>query len=476
MISSLTILKSVAFASLCLFTVALCNSFLQVDEREAIHTAWKIVSGETIYLDFFQHHNPLFYYLLAPVLNLFGDSNAAVYAARFVTGCFGAGIVCTTWWLTRQLATPHAAWLSVTLVIANPIFLGTGVDVRPDVPQVFFNLLGITLAYCWLVRPSRKLLLASAICTGIAFLALQKAVIPGFALGLVWALRAIRGEATITDLVLWCLTAATTAFLVVPFYYLSEQLVPWYEQNIQLNLISDTGLVSVDIDEIRRSIGRLWWLGVPIIGLPIVLFKVKVSRDTTSQKRIRWQAIELALLVMVVGGFSLTYRVQYFQYYLSLLPLLCVACSWIFCAMVSKGSEAKTVFPIRYSLPLIAIAIFTNAALSRDYGRSRLTQQLVVLEEVRQLTRPGEVVYDELMLCNLFRSDLHFFWFSVGSSQQIAKYQRIRSVSHDSNKLIEDKATKLSCYPGTQKLSNSAGVPIYQEHSEFPGIYVRRLL
>ena len=34
---------------------------LNHDELEAVHTAWKIVQGEVIYADFFQHHHPLFY-------------------------------------------------------------------------------------------------------------------------------------------------------------------------------------------------------------------------------------------------------------------------------------------------------------------------------------------------------------------------------------------------------------------------------
>ena len=29
------------------------------DEIETIHSAWKMTAGETLYVDFFQHHHPL---------------------------------------------------------------------------------------------------------------------------------------------------------------------------------------------------------------------------------------------------------------------------------------------------------------------------------------------------------------------------------------------------------------------------------
>jgi hypothetical protein len=55
--------------------LAFAGAWLRVfdhDELEAVHTAWKMWTGERIYIDFFQHHHPLFYRLLIPVLDLFG--------------------------------------------------------------------------------------------------------------------------------------------------------------------------------------------------------------------------------------------------------------------------------------------------------------------------------------------------------------------------------------------------------------------
>jgi len=58
--------------------------FFYTDEFEAIHTAWKILQGEKIYVDFFQHHHPLLYLLLIPFIYIFGESITAILIIRIL--------------------------------------------------------------------------------------------------------------------------------------------------------------------------------------------------------------------------------------------------------------------------------------------------------------------------------------------------------------------------------------------------------
>ena len=48
--------------------------FLDGDEFEHVHSAWHVLNGAIPYVDFFEHHHPLLWYLLAPVLALTGES------------------------------------------------------------------------------------------------------------------------------------------------------------------------------------------------------------------------------------------------------------------------------------------------------------------------------------------------------------------------------------------------------------------
>src|SRR5262249_17869013 len=47
----------------------LLRSPLAVDELEHVHAAWLVSKGQTPYVDFFEHHPPLFYFTLAPVVH-----------------------------------------------------------------------------------------------------------------------------------------------------------------------------------------------------------------------------------------------------------------------------------------------------------------------------------------------------------------------------------------------------------------------
>lgn len=63
-----------------------------MDTAEHIHSSWLVSIGKVPYRDFFQHHNPLLWYLFAPVTQLFYRDTAIVYAAR-VAAILGWGAV-----------------------------------------------------------------------------------------------------------------------------------------------------------------------------------------------------------------------------------------------------------------------------------------------------------------------------------------------------------------------------------------------
>ena len=41
------------------------------DDVEHLHSAWLVFQGQVPYKDFFQHHNPLMWYLFAPLIGVF---------------------------------------------------------------------------------------------------------------------------------------------------------------------------------------------------------------------------------------------------------------------------------------------------------------------------------------------------------------------------------------------------------------------
>ena len=281
-------MKVLGLAAIAAYCLSLATSRFQVDELEAIHTAWKIASGERIYVDFFQHHNPLFYYLLAPLVQLGADGDLSLVSVRLVAGCFGLLTVYATWRLSLELAGTNAAWMSTTLVLANGVALGVGADVRPDVPQVALSTLSILCAFLWLDRRTAALLIGSAVLMGLAFMFLQKAVIPGFALGAVWLLRVLRGELKLRWLFGWGVTVCATIALCLLPYAATDSLQQWYDQNIVLNTLSDTPNFALETNQVKNGAGRIKWLLLPLLLIPVLWFlkgndnREKIRRDSRS--------------------------------------------------------------------------------------------------------------------------------------------------------------------------------------------------
>ncbi len=158
------------------------------DEFEAVQTGWKIACGERIYVDFFQHHHPGLYYLLAPVIALSGERPATLITCRYLMLGMLAGIVAASYGIAARLFGRAAAAVGVFLLMANYGFVDRALEIRPDVPQTLCGLIAI-----WLVIPGEQPVttrrwLTAGLCLGLGFVFLQKALFTIAALGaiLLW--------------------------------------------------------------------------------------------------------------------------------------------------------------------------------------------------------------------------------------------------------------------------------------------------
>src|SRR5688500_12708503 len=105
------------------------NRLYDPDEFEHLHAAWCIADGQTPYRDYFEHHGPLTYYLLAPFVSWFGDTPHLLTVHRAITAvwiCMAVAAIAllveNRWKLVLGLA-----WL-----FTFPWFLEKAVEGRPD--------------------------------------------------------------------------------------------------------------------------------------------------------------------------------------------------------------------------------------------------------------------------------------------------------------------------------------------------------
>ena len=70
---------------LALLTLSLSvNRAFSEDEIEHIHASWYVQNGQVPYRDFFEHHHPLLWFLLAPLMALCGEELIVLAISRLL--------------------------------------------------------------------------------------------------------------------------------------------------------------------------------------------------------------------------------------------------------------------------------------------------------------------------------------------------------------------------------------------------------
>ncbi|MEN6559051.1 MAG: glycosyltransferase family 39 protein, partial [Thermoguttaceae bacterium] len=160
------------------------------DEWEHLHAACYVAQGQTPYRDFFEHHGPALYYLLQPLGRWVGSDLPFLAWSRMLMWLFAVGTLVLVGRLTHRVAGPTAALVAPALLCATTVFFWKSIEIRPDVPAMFF----LTAAACLLVRvverPRRAAwLFASGVLLGLAGLFTQKALIVAAAMMVAWGVR-----------------------------------------------------------------------------------------------------------------------------------------------------------------------------------------------------------------------------------------------------------------------------------------------
>lgn len=162
------------------------------DEFQHAQAAWLIGRGLIPFVDFFDHHTPLWHLLAAPFAARVDPTSldsalSFLVGARFAALALSAALVAATWGLARHLAGPTAAALAALFLAAEAHFLLKAIEIRPDQLAAVATILATyALARAAQADNSARWAFAAGLAFGIALLASQKPICaaPGLALGL----------------------------------------------------------------------------------------------------------------------------------------------------------------------------------------------------------------------------------------------------------------------------------------------------
>ena len=154
------------------------------DDVEHLHSAWLVFQHKIPYIDFFQHHHPLLWYLFAPLVGFFAYDIVIFDIVRTIS----TGVMLATLYfsgeIVRRFICKSQSYMATLITVATvfPSYvLFSGQDFRPDNYMVFAFILGLHQFFGYLDTHKTKALILSFVFMFLTFMFMQKSI---FFLGL----------------------------------------------------------------------------------------------------------------------------------------------------------------------------------------------------------------------------------------------------------------------------------------------------
>lgn len=420
------------------------------DEFEAVHSSWKMLNGEAIYIDFFQHHHPFFYYLIQPILWLFGESIVTLYVLRLLMFFMFLGML----WVVYRLALmvyddEKVAALTVVLLSCMTMFAQKAIEIRPDVPQVLLGLTGVLFMFqsIKLKLPLRSGM--SALCIALSYLFLQKTVFIVGSIGIVQLFWIYERQFSFIGLIKYWLVFGLAIMPYYGYLFFSGEFENYLFYNWILNMHFEGGFSAFRtiIDSLYYN-HFIWLFGVG----GFILFFNKGFKD-------------ISLLGIVLFASVFVVRAPYRQYFMPFLPVLCMMAAYTMIKLLSYARQ-KVVVGLIALVPMIylvrTIVVYPNSL------------QLKKIEWVLNQTDSSDYVYDGDIYFNLFRRDIDYFWYSTEPEKGgLGTYQKLRSYNYDLNYSIQKYRPKIVSNTYIDEVTLELIMVDYKPSLAYPDLYIR---
>jgi 4-amino-4-deoxy-L-arabinose transferase-like glycosyltransferase len=421
------------------------------DELEAIHSSWKILNGEIVYVDFFQHHHPFLYYTLAPLLKVFGESTLTLVFFRVIIFVLYILIL----WVTYNIAlllfdSKKTGLLSLILLSCITTFFVKATQVRPDVPQVFFGLVAIYFFTQYKTK-SVKYTVLGAFSLGISFLFLQKALFLMIAILLLQLVRLYTKRTTFTTIyVYWCcFILSLLPYLYYIFHngFMSDYVL--YNWIININFLDSFSPIRGLVRSYKQNpvVWTFFALGV--------LF---------SRRYIVKEACALSFILLLA---VFLVKAPYEQYYMMFFPLMAIIAGHGLVCTINNKIAINSI--ASFAVAPVAMIIFCdNLVMTKN------THQLEKIEYVISNTNRNDYVYDGYIKFNVFRKDIDFFWYSIHPNAGLETYQSLYPYHYSSYELIDRFKPKIISNYYIDNMNHETIRKHYHPSDRYEDIFVRK--
>jgi len=378
-----------------------------VDEMEHLHSGWYVYRGFIPYNDFFQHHNPLLWYILAGFLSVVGESTLYLYVTRIFFFLIFVVNALLVFKISRKLYSENISLLCSIFFLTSPFFLGLFMP-RPDPLGLTFFLLSVFFFLNFKEENNYKNLLPVAVFSAVSFLAIQKSIffIPFFLLVL-FQKNSVKNRALFASF--FSVMVLIIIFSFIFFTGISFQKFVYFNYDFNLLLKQDktfcTSNTFIDNILIRGIQDNVVFLAVSIFGIVLLLRNYKK------------EVLSLALIFfsVVLSFFTCFVFDHDFIFLDALLSIFAIGIIGSYIERFFEPKNQRYAFFVLIIFSLLAFSphfiIENKDVFETNQGNDLSFENFVKVQDyILKNTAANDIVYFGYW-DNVFRKDLYYVWF-----------------------------------------------------------------
>lgn len=383
------------------------------DEFEYARATRWIVNGRLPFRDFFEHHTPLFWYLLAPVGALaHGTGIPTFLALRAGTIALWVATAAALFVLLRRKGAPSwATLLAFGLVAGSTTVARNLVEVRLDAAMTLAFALAIVLLESSLAQERREAtrLFGAGASLALGCLAVQRLAPVAVLTTLLYAVVRKGDHWGFRVRSAWiALGAAAITAITVSFFAVQGGMRPLVDQAVTLNLHFEPLARKSSFVE---SLGP--WYPAFILQARdtplLLLWAAGLAAAAGTIALLRRPVFAVRLMILAAAHLLVVARLP------QMLPYQLLAVWWLLASLIAERATALPPAPTRLARragPAIVVIASLSASAGVDWTLLARTQayQSRTLARAHALTRPDERILDGVGFA-LDREPAQRFWF-----------------------------------------------------------------
>lgn len=429
----------------CLY-VACRTDTLGGDTLEHIHSSWLVYANFVPYKDFFQHHNPLLWYIFAPFVGLHAkglDDNiitAVVIAAAVIVSFINYLYL---YLITSRFLSSKFAGIIASAVAFTPYVVLSVIHFRPDNFMLTAFFAGLYYYFCHIKEQKLWQLVLAFMLFWCSFMFLQKIVFTLLLVGAVTLYLLCVQKLRWENVLYAALSPLLLSLAFVAYLYQNDILAVWYHSNFTFNL---------HIPELfdERRIGYVWPELKLLLagGACALIFCLKKSN----------LYFKIIAFIFIAELCQRLFYFSAFAYYYLLLIYTASVLTAVFLA--------EKVFSRWYGVSYILAAalwwcMYNPAIYNGNIGNPKGRFYEPLNKKVVRLSNPCDYILNgDGTIYNLYNRDPHYYWNLLGQTDVIGAAVGIRPLMNINQVIEAYKPKIISAEPYYDKYASEHGYQV----------------